>query len=132
MECSPLTIHEDRIAGKGFTSMTCYNVVHKFILLPQAMKIPDAKVAVDKEWKKLETTPAWHLEKVKSKKDVMLEAQREERSPLCFIDGHLSPQKNTELVLQLQKYNDRVVFRGDIATDDTGADAVYKACRRPK
>ena len=57
VECSPLTIHEDRIAGKGFTSMTYHNVVHKFILLPQAMKIPDAKVAVDKEWKKLETTP---------------------------------------------------------------------------
>ena len=26
MESSPLTIHEDRIAGKGFTSMTYYNL----------------------------------------------------------------------------------------------------------
>ena len=50
--------HEGRIVGKGFTSMTNYNLVHKFIPMPQAMKIPDAKAAVDKEWKKLETIPA--------------------------------------------------------------------------
>ena len=43
------------------------------------MKIPDAKAAVDKEWKKLETTPAWQLGKVKSKKDFMLDAQRENK-----------------------------------------------------
>ena len=29
--------------------------------MPQAMKIPDAMAAVDKEWKKLETIPAWDL-----------------------------------------------------------------------
>ena len=31
--------------------------------MPQAIKIPDAKAAVDKEWKKLETIPACQLEK---------------------------------------------------------------------
>ena len=44
-------IHEDRIAGKGFTSMTLHNLVHKFVPMPQAMKIPAAKAAVEKEWK---------------------------------------------------------------------------------
>ena len=34
------------------------------------------KAAVDKEWKKHETIPAWQWEKVKSKKEVILEAQR--------------------------------------------------------
>ena len=68
--------HEDRIAEKGFTSMTHYNLVHKFIPMPQAMNIPDAKAAVDKEWKQLETIPAWELGKVKTKKEVILEAQR--------------------------------------------------------
>ena len=43
--------HNDHIAGKGFTSMTHYNLVHKFIPVPQAVKNPDAKAAVDKEWK---------------------------------------------------------------------------------
>ena len=69
--------HEDHIAGKGYTSMTHYNLVHTFIPMPQAMKIPDANAAVDKEWKKPETIPAWQLEKVKSKKEVILEAQRD-------------------------------------------------------
>ena len=36
-------VREDRIAGKGITSMTHFNFVHKFIPMPQAMKIPDAK-----------------------------------------------------------------------------------------
>ena len=51
-------------------------MVHKFIPMPQAMKIPDAKAAVYKEWKKLEIIPAWDLENVKSKKEIILEAQR--------------------------------------------------------
>ena len=73
--------------------MTHYNLVHKFILMPQPMKIPDAQAAVDKEWKKLETSPAWQLDRVKSKREVILQAQREKESPLCYIDGHLSSQK---------------------------------------
>ena len=60
--------HEDHIAGKGYNSMNHHNLVHKFILMPQARKILDAKAAVDREWKKLETIPAWQLDKVKSKK----------------------------------------------------------------
>ena len=42
--------HEDHIAGKGENSLQHYNLVHKFIPMPQAMKIPAAKAAVDKEW----------------------------------------------------------------------------------
>ena len=37
------------------------------------MKIPDPKTAVDKKWKNIETIPAWDLEKVNSKKKVILE-----------------------------------------------------------
>ena len=58
LESSPPKDREDQIAGKGYNSMTHYNLVHKVIPVPQAMKIPDAKAAVDKEWKKLETIPA--------------------------------------------------------------------------
>ena len=42
--------HEDHIAGKGINSLNHYNLVHKLIPMPKAMKIPDAKAAVDKEW----------------------------------------------------------------------------------
>ena len=69
---SPLPkIHEDH------NSMSHCNLVHKFIPMAQGMKIRDAKAAVDREWKKLETTPAWQLDKMKSKKVVILEAQRD-------------------------------------------------------
>ena len=60
--------HEDHIAGKGENSLQHYNLVHKFIPVPQAMKIPAAKAAVDKEWEKLEKISAWNLTKVKSVK----------------------------------------------------------------
>ena len=30
--------------------LTHGNLVHKFIPMPQAMKVPDAKAAVNKEW----------------------------------------------------------------------------------
>ena len=67
--------HEDHIAGKGENSLQHYNLVHKFIPMPQAMKIPAAKAAVDKEWEKLEKISAWNLTKVKSKKQVIEEAR---------------------------------------------------------
>ena len=51
--------YEDHIAGKGDNSLQHYTLVHKFILMPQAMKIPAAKAAVDKEWEKLEKFSAY-------------------------------------------------------------------------
>ena len=35
--------HEDHIAGKGINSLNHYNIVHKLILVPQEMKILEAK-----------------------------------------------------------------------------------------
>ena len=40
--------HEDHFAGRGDNSLQHYNLVHKFISLPQAMKMPAAKAAVVK------------------------------------------------------------------------------------
>ena len=48
MEGSLHKYHEDHIAGKEMNSLSHYNLVHKFIPMPQAMKIPDAKAAVEK------------------------------------------------------------------------------------
>ena len=52
MEESLPKYHEDHIAGKEYNSLQHHNLVHKFIPMPQAMKIPAAKAAVDKEWGK--------------------------------------------------------------------------------
>ena len=67
--------HQDHIAGKGENSLQHCNLVHKFIPMPQAMKIPAATAAVDKEWEKLEKISAWNLTKVRSKKEVIDEAK---------------------------------------------------------
>ena len=123
LESSPPKNHEDHITGKGYNSMTHYNLVHKFIPMPQAIRILDAKAAVDKEWKKLETVPAWQLDNVKSKKEVILEAQRDPKRKSTLMDiCHL---KNAELEPEFQKYKGRVVHRGDIVKGDSGAYAVF-------
>ena len=44
--------HQDHIAAKGTNSKTHCSLVHKFIPMRQALKIPDAKVAVEKEEEK--------------------------------------------------------------------------------
>ena len=51
MGVPPPNRHEDHIAGKGDNSLQHYNLVHKFIPMPQAMKILAAKAAVNKDWK---------------------------------------------------------------------------------
>ena len=48
--------------------------------MPQAMKNPDAKAAVDEEWEKLEQLPAWRMTKVKSEREVIQEARKGQRT----------------------------------------------------
>ena len=76
MEESLPNHHEDHIAGKGDNSLQHDKLVHKLIPMPQAMKIPAAKAAVDKEREKLEKIPAWNLTEVRSMKDVIDEARK--------------------------------------------------------
>ena len=85
--------HEDHIAGKGENSLRHYDLVHKFIPMPQAMKIPAAKAAVDKEWEKSEKSSAWNLTKVRSKKEVIDEAKMSGVSSFRLTDGHMSFEK---------------------------------------
>ena len=40
--------HEDHITAKGMNSLNHKNLVHKGIPMPQALKIPKAKAAVEK------------------------------------------------------------------------------------
>ena len=101
---------EDLIAEKVLNSWSHYNLVRKPVSTLQAMKIPDAKAAVDKEWEKLEKLLAWQLTKVKNKKEVIGKAQKEGKTvPRCHIDGSLS--------LQELGYTGRVVLRGDVVKE---------------
>ena len=117
--------HEDHIAGKGENSLQHYNLVHKFIPMPQAMKIPAAKAAVDKEWEKLEKISAVNLTKVKSKKQVIDEARTSGATVHFASLMDICHVKNAELEAKHQKYKGRVVLRGDIVKDNSGAYAVF-------
>ena len=125
MEESLPKYHEDHIAGKEDNSQQHCNLVHKFIHMPQAMKIPAAKAAVDKEWGKLEKISAWNLTKVRSKTEVIDEARTKGAKvhfALLMDTCHL---KNADLEAKHQKYKGRVVLRGDIVKDDSGSCAVF-------
>ena len=41
---------QDHIIAKRMKSLIHYSLVHKFIPMPQALKIPDVKASVAKEW----------------------------------------------------------------------------------
>ena len=116
--------HEDHIAG-GENSLQHYNLVHKFIPMPQAMKIPAAKAAVDKEWEKLEKISAWNLTKVKSKKEVIDEARTSGATVHFASLMDICHLKNAELEAKHQKYKGPVVLRGDIVKDNSGSYAVF-------
>ena len=118
------TYHEDHIAGKGDNSLQQYNFVHKFIPMSQAMKIPAAKAAVDKEWEKLEKIPAWDT-KVRNKSKVIDEARTKGRKVHFASLMDICHMKNAELEAKHQEYKGRVVLRGDIVKDDSGSHAVF-------
>ena len=82
------------IEGKSENSLQHYNLVHKFIPMPQAMKIPAAKAAVDKRWEKLEKISVWGLAGVWSKKEVTDEARMSGATVhFASFNGHMSSEK---------------------------------------
>ena len=89
---------------KGDNSMQHYNLVHKFNPMPQAMKIPAAKAAVDKEWEKLEKISAWDLTKVRSKKEVIDEARTKGAKVHFASLMDIRHLRNAELEAKHQKY----------------------------
>ena len=70
------------------------------------MDIPDAKAVVDKEREKLEKLPAWPMTKVKSKREVIHEAQKGGKdSSFLSADGRLPPEElgNGAVVPKIQR-----------------------------
>ena len=79
--------------------------------MPQALRILDAKAAVDTEWEELEKLPACHMTIVKSKKDVFLEAQKERMTVHVAALIDICHLKNAELEPKFQKDKVRVALR---------------------
>ena len=68
---------------------------------------------------------AWQLTKVRNKKEVIAEARNVGRTVHFASLMDLCHLENSELEPRYQKYKGRVVFRGDIVKDDSGAYAVF-------
>ena len=120
-------IMKDHTAGTG-EQILCNinNLVHKFIPMPQAMKISSSKrqqwTRNGKDWRKIS---AWNLTKVRSKKEVIDEARTKgAKSSFRLTDGQVSFE-NAELEAKHQTYKGRVVLWDDIVKDDSGSYAVF-------
>ena len=78
--------------------------------MPQAMKIPAAKAAVDKEWEKLEKSPTWDKTKVRSKSEVIDEA-RTKGAKVHFVSlMDICHLKNAELETKHQNTKVELYF----------------------
>ena len=80
---------------------------------------------MDKECEKLEKIPAWNLNKVRSKSEVIDEARTKGAKVHFASLMDICHLKNAELETKHQKYKGRVVLRGDIVKDDSGSCAVF-------
>ena len=117
--------HEDHIAGKGNNSLQDYNMVHKFIPMPQARKNSSTKAAANQEWEKHEKKSAWDITKVRNKSEVIDEARTEGITVHFASLMDICHLKNAEMEAKHQKYKGRVLLRGDIVKDDSGSYAVF-------
>ena len=117
--------HQEHITAKGMNSMTHYSLVHKFIPMPQLIKLQTQRRQWRKNGEKLEKIPAWQLTKVRNKKEVIDDA-RNKGSKVHFASlMDICHLKNLELEFQYQKYKGRVVLRGDTVKDESGSYAVF-------
>ena len=114
--------HEDHIAEKGFNSLSHHNLVHKFVPMPQAVKIPDAKGAVDKEQRMGEArkVASVAIDQNKEEKEVVLEAQRENIRVHFAALMDICHLKHAELEPMYQKHKGRVVLRGNFCERRSG------------
>ena len=87
----------EHIAEKGCVGSFHCGLVHKPGSIQEAMKIPDAKAAVDKELEKVKTIPTWDVKKKRSNSEVIRQAKLGEFDDLCRL-------KKAELAKHLQKY----------------------------
>ena len=117
--------HQDHVAGKGDNSLQHCNLVHNFIPMPQDMKIPAAKAAVDIGMGKIGKISAWNPTKVISKKEVIDEAKTSGAKVHFASLMEICHLKNAELEAKHRQYKGRVVLRGDIVKDDSGSYAVF-------
>ena len=93
-----------------FLSLSHYNLVHKFLPMPQALKKSRCEGCSGKRMGKLEKILAWELTKVRNKSEVIEEARKK---TFGVIDGSLSSQE-FGVRASISKVQRQSLLRGDI------------------
>ena len=106
--------HQDHIAGKGEISLQHYNLVHKFIPMPQSYEKLQQKQRWTRNGKNWRKFRRGNLTKVRSKKEVIDEARTKGATVHFASLMDICHLKNADLEAKHQKYKGRVVLRGDI------------------
>ena len=103
--------HADHFAPRGNASTEWLACVHTPLPIPKALKIPEAKIALEKEWGKLGKKKAWDISKVAPRAKAIRDAKAAGRSvhfgslmDLCHI-------KNSQMCKEFWSYKSRIVFR---------------------
>ena len=106
-------------------SLSHYNLVQKFIPMPQALKNSRCKRSSGERMGKTVEIPAWQLTKVRNKNGVIVEARNECRTVHFASLMDICHLENSELEPNFQKFKDRVAHRGDSVRDDSSSYAVF-------
>jgi hypothetical protein len=125
--------HQPHFAQIGNFAIDGYDLIHTPLQMPMAMKIPNAKQAVNDEWDKLAKdtlacprtgrpakTAAWDINSVRPKAAVQAEAKRKGITTHFGSLMDLCHEKHSEITKSDAEriYKGRVVFRGDQVRDE--------------
>ena len=110
---------------KGVNSLQLYNLVHKYIPMPQAMQIPAAKSSSGQGMGNNGEFRRGTWQKSKVRREVIDQARTSGATVHFASLMDICHLKNAELEEQHQKYKGRVVLRGDSVKDDSGSYAVF-------
>ena len=69
--------HMDHIAEKRCVGSCHCGSVHEPVSIQEAMKVPDAKAAVDEKWNQLKAISVWDVKKVRPKSEVIRQAKKD-------------------------------------------------------
>ena len=97
--------HHERLYCRKKRQLIHHSITIWFINfpMPQGMKIPATKAAVDKEWEKLEKISAWNLTKVRNTSEVINEARTSGAQVHFASLMDICHLKNAELEARHQK-----------------------------
>ena len=83
LEGVPHRYHEDHVSANRLSSLSRYNLVHRFIPIPEAVKNTGCEGSSGKIMGKLQKIPAWQLTKVRNKERSVAKSKSTAQNQRC-------------------------------------------------